>query len=278
MIQKSAIILIIGLLSVSFAQQVSGDSLVKMLELAKIYYNSGEYEKAVASLENALQYLKQLNQIDQVEAYKYLAFSYVAQGDKEKAKEQFKNALALDPSLELDPTTVSPKIIKVFEEVKSEIAAKPPVVLPVKPPVKPVSPVSAKQVSTFGATMRSCCVPGWGQIYKGESSKGTKLIITSSILLSSTIITYVITDNKHQTYLGFGPDDPNGMEDAYRAYKFWYSTATLSLMGLMGVYLYNIYDVVFKKAKTKTSFYEPNNGLYCSPGIGQIQFGYNIRF
>ncbi|MGQ9701605.1 MAG: tetratricopeptide repeat protein [bacterium] len=82
-----------------FSQQVSGDSLVKMLEMAKLFYNNGEYENAIKQLEDALQYLKQLNQSEQVEAYKYLAFSYVAFGDKEKAKDQFKKALLLEPKI-----------------------------------------------------------------------------------------------------------------------------------------------------------------------------------
>ena len=131
MCKKSIILFILVMLGVSFAQQVSADSLELMLERAKTFYDNGEYEHAISELEKALQYLKQLEQGDQVEAYKYLAFSYVAFGDKVKAKEQFKKALALEPNLTLDPATVSPKIIKVFEEAKSEME-----IAPTEPQVK----------------------------------------------------------------------------------------------------------------------------------------------
>ncbi len=255
MIQRSVVILLIGIVGVSYAQQMSGDSLVKMLEHAKTYFNGGEYEKAITELEKALTFLKQLNQIDQVEAYKYLAFSYVAFGETEKAKEQFRKALALDPKLELDPTTVSPKIIKVFEEVKSEIAAKPPVTPPVKPPVKPVTTAPTEGRSCF-STVGSCCIPGLGQRDRGQSGKGTMLMVTTGVLWSSSIISSLVMEVKHQAYLDAEPGDPDAIENAYKAYKRWDNIAFTSWLCLGGLYLYNAYDIFFSRAKTGSSMNE----------------------
>lgn len=275
MIKMVTLTLISVMFSLGTAQQVSGDSLVKMLEQAKGYYNNGEFENAINELQRALQYLKQLNQNDQVEAYKYLAFSYVAFGDKLKAKEQFRKALVLDPNLELDPATVSPKIIKVFEEVKSEISVKPPI----PPVVQPTEPVIGPRggISTFGATARSCCLPGWGQMYKGEGSKGKKLMIYSGIAFGTALISQVISNNKHNVYLDVEPGDTDEMAQAYNSYKFWYNAAALTTTTFIGLYFYNIYDVVFTKAKIKSSMNKPDNGFYCAMQRGYFQVGYNVR-
>ncbi|MGQ9464832.1 MAG: tetratricopeptide repeat protein [bacterium] len=261
-----------------FSQQVSGDSLVKMLEMAKLFYNNGEYENAIKQLEDALQYLKQLNQSEQVEAYKYLAFSYVAFGDKEKAKDQFKKALLLEPKLELDPATVSPKIIKVFEEAKAEMGAvitKPPTTQPPAKPVKPV--VQPVKVSTGGALVRSCCLPGWGQMYKGQSTKGRNLMIATAILLPTELISTSIQDVKHQKYLDIEPGNEVEMDRAYKEYRLWYNIAAVSWFSYIGLYLYNIYDVLTTKPAIKSSMNRFDKGFYCSLTEDYFRFGYSIK-
>lgn len=280
MLKKIYLLLSIIFVGLNFGQQVSGDSLLKMLEKAKLYYNSGEYENAIKQLESALQYLKQLTQNEQVEAYKYLAFSYVAFGDKEKAKEQFKKALVLDPKIELDPATVSPKIIKVFEEAKAELAVSPPSPPPVQqpPPTKPTKPVvKPAGVSTTGALLRSCCLPGWGQWYKGESSKGTKIMIASGVTLTTALIANLYRETKRKEYLDIPPDSIDEMNRAYREYRTWYNIANYTGLSFIAVYLYNLYDVIFTKPLIKSSMNEFDKGIYCRLAENSFQFGYNVR-
>ncbi|MEO0129320.1 MAG: tetratricopeptide repeat protein [candidate division WOR-3 bacterium] len=273
------LILFAILSGICFGQQVTGDSLLKMLDRAKLYYNNGEYESAIKQLESALQYLKQLNKNEQVEAYKYLAFSYVAFGDKEKAKEQFKKALTLDPKLELDPATVSPKIIKVFEEAKAEMIAITPVPQPVQPtPPKPVEPVvKPKSVSTSAALLRSCCLPGWGQMYKGEDSKGKIMIITTAILFPTTLFATSIQNVKHENYLKIEPGNEDEMDRAYKEYRAWYNISAICWLGFFGFYGYNIYDVITSKPGIKSSMIEDNNGIYCRFTGDNLKFGYNFK-
>lgn len=277
MMKNTILFFILAACGLSFAQQVSGDSLVKLLEQAKSFYNGGEYEKAITELEQALQFLKQLNQLDQVEAYKYLAFSYVAFGDKEKAKEQFRLALKLDPKMDLDPSVVSPKIIKVFEEVKSEFAANPPPVTPsVKPPVKP--PAYQKEKNQTLATGMSCCVPGLGQMYRGEKSQGATLMIAWGATVVSFAVTQGIAAQKHEQYLDFGPEDPDGMAQAYKAYRLWTNIGGIAGVALAGVWLYNVYDIVFTKPSVRTSWGQVDDGFYCGLEPERMQFGYRFKF
>src|SRR4030043_717846 len=265
--KKLGFLLGIIFIGVSFAQNVTSDSLASMLERAKGYYNGGEYEEAINELEDALQFLKQLKHVDQVEAYKYLAFSYVAFGDNAKAKAQFKKALALNPQLELDPASVSPKIIKVFEEAKTEMGTSPtpppvkPPILPVKPPVQPL----VRSISKFHATMRSCFVPGGGQMYKGHKGKGTMIMIGSGVTLGLGLTAAVIAEKKHQKYYEIcdeRPWDYDAIDNAWSAWNRWVNITGVSFLAFGCVYAYNVFDVLTSKPQTSWS------SLDDKPGIG----------
>ncbi len=267
------------MIGVGIAQSVSSDSLAVMLERAKGYYNSGEYEEAIKELEDALQFLKQLKQVDQVEAYKYLAFSYVAFGDNVKAKEQFKKAIALNPQLELDPASVSPKIIKVFEEARSEMGTSP--APPVKPPISPVKPPSeppVRSVSKFHATMRSCFVPGWGQMYKGHKAKGTFIMISSGTALGLGIVAAVITEKKHEDYLNAEPWDYDALDRTWKAYNRWHNITGLCFLTLGCVYAYNMFDVLTSRPVTAWSRLDDKSGIGVALEPNAIRIGYQFEF
>ncbi len=269
-------ILLIGSLVVqtAYSQTVTTDSLEMMLDRAKEFYYTGEYESAIKELENALLYLKQLTQPNQVEAYKYLAFSYVAFGDRVRAKEQFKKALDLDPTLELDPATVSPKIIKVFEEAKAEATA-----APTAQPGAPAVTEPEEQITRLDATIRSCCVAGWGQSYRGEKSKGKKLMIAWGVTLGTTIGSLIITSVKKEAYEDLGFTEPSSeFDDAYDQYKLWHNITAISALAYLGVYFYNLYDIVFRKPPVRTSLREPDRGLIFRTNGDLLQVGYNFKF
>ena len=180
--KKFSLIIVICFMAVNVSALTEFE---KALENAKTYYSEGDYEKAIEALEDAKTFVSQSKDEDLVEAYKYLGFSYVAFGEKEKAKESFKNAIKLFPQLELDTALVSPKIVAVFEEARTELIAsgwKPeeagtdeinPVPSPMPAPKEtPKPPVLDHPVTKGGAFTRSALVPGLGQIYKGQKGKG----------------------------------------------------------------------------------------------------------
>ncbi len=57
---------------------------------------------------------------DMCKTYRFLAYCHITLGEKDLGKKAFKKALAIRPSLKLDPTYTSPKIMRVFEEVQTE--------------------------------------------------------------------------------------------------------------------------------------------------------------
>ncbi len=87
------------------------------LEKGTSDYFMGDYIGSVKNLKKAV--ASGLTKNDDIsKAHRFLAYSYVALNDREKAKDSFRQALRVDPDLQLDPVYVSPKIMEVFEEVK----------------------------------------------------------------------------------------------------------------------------------------------------------------
>lgn len=90
-----------------------------LLEKGIHLYFAGEYRSAVQNLKEALR--TGLRREDDIgKSYRFLAYCHIALGERNLGKKAFQKALAIDPGLQLDPTYISPKIMKVFEEVRSK--------------------------------------------------------------------------------------------------------------------------------------------------------------
>ncbi len=89
-----------------------------MLEKGIHLYFAGEYRSALENLKEALK--RGLKRKDDIaKSYRFLAYSHIALGQRNLGKRAFEKALAIHPGLQLDPTYISPKIMKVFEEVQT---------------------------------------------------------------------------------------------------------------------------------------------------------------
>ncbi len=79
-------------------------------------YENGEYQLSIERLSRAIPLLR--GDRERIEAFKTMAFAYMAFPKKEKARQQFCNILELNPNFDLDPIMTSPKILAVFKEAK----------------------------------------------------------------------------------------------------------------------------------------------------------------
>jgi len=83
-------------------------------------YWNGEYEATIDVLEPAC--AMNASSGETIECRKYLAFSLVALGDDDDAREQFSRLLSTDPGYRLDESLVSPKILVRFERARLDLA------------------------------------------------------------------------------------------------------------------------------------------------------------
>ncbi|MBN2036658.1 MAG: hypothetical protein JW768_07960 [Chitinispirillaceae bacterium] len=104
----------LGICSVSFADE----STKAKLDSCILYYQDGEYQKTVDSLKALLPLIS--NRQEEIEAYKYLGFSYVMLDMISKAKEFFRVALEKFPAMVIDTLEVPPNITIVFKQTQLE--------------------------------------------------------------------------------------------------------------------------------------------------------------
>ena len=81
-------------------------------------YENGEYQLCIDKLSKAIPLLK--GEEERIDAFKTMAFAYMAFPRQQEARQQFCNILSLDPAFELDPVMTPPKILAVFQEAREK--------------------------------------------------------------------------------------------------------------------------------------------------------------
>ncbi len=81
-------------------------------------YDNGEYQLCIDKLSMAIPLLK--GERERIDAYKTMAFAYMAFPKKPEARQQFCNILKADSSFELDSIMTPPKILVVFREAREQ--------------------------------------------------------------------------------------------------------------------------------------------------------------
>jgi hypothetical protein len=88
-------------------------------------FASGQYQLMIEQIDSLLGEPVGL-EVDHVASlHLWRGFALVGLGDRHDARASFRGALSLQPSLELDPREVSPKILAEFQAAKSAVSAPP---------------------------------------------------------------------------------------------------------------------------------------------------------
>jgi tetratricopeptide (TPR) repeat protein len=233
----------------AWGQEAPGTLVTKGMEL----YKAGDYQRSLETLQKALAPGGKLTREEQIEACKYAGFDQVALGNTGAAKESFRQALKLSPTLTLDPAYVSPKIIAVFEEVKT--ALKPP------PP-----PPGAKPPSRMGFAFRSLIVPSWGQFAAHRKVPGFIFLGATILALSNAGRTQTVYQNAQDTYLN--AKTGSDFDALFKKYDKAASDRNTASYILGTVWLANVVDAFFSKPpepRHARTALPPSLGLGFSP-------------
>jgi len=213
------------------------------------HYHEGEYISALSVLQNNLYFFQGKTLF---EAHKYLAFCYASINENNDAADHFRIVLRMNPRWKLDPLDSSPEIDRVLITTKGDMAKE--------------------------AGMCSCFIPGIGQMMKGENNKSVLIMSSSGATFFISLVSWLITSDKHNNYLSVGPGDPSALKKAYHSYNSWYHTATISSAAFLGVYAYSVIDAFLFRTSYKSAQVMHHSGiLYACEHTGW-QLGYEIRF
>ncbi len=232
-------------------------------------FESFEYEKVI-SLSDELLVSSKLSDSLMIDIHLMRAISFFSVRDENKCKISFSEILKINRNWVPDPSTISPVIIPLFNEAKTEFAK---IEFP-QQEVKDSMLVNIPSKIFNNSLMRESAVrnlflPGWGQLHSGNKSKGTVLTVISATVLAASIYFIVDTNNKENKYLS--TVDKNLIMEKYNDYNSSYKIRNALLISYAAIWLFGQLDLFFLSDDTfiiDRSNINPNISYNNSPGIG----------
>ncbi len=122
--RRTSISGLVFVLMAAFALPVAADELSDF-ESARRNYDRQSYARAAKGLESLVGGVvpRATNSVVRLEARKYLGATYLFQGKKEEARQQFRLLLEEDPDYELDPVAFPEAVVQTFHEIKEEVTS-----------------------------------------------------------------------------------------------------------------------------------------------------------
>jgi hypothetical protein len=206
-------ILTAGLLACTVAAVAGVES--DIVSQAESLYSQGEYLLVIDLLELALSDTVGVAREERVVLLRLLGSSYVAVGNTESARSQFRDMLLLDPDIDMDPLSTSPKILSVFREVKAELARVPPDTSAPRP-----AALKPREGVWVGPALKSLILPGLGQFENGDQTKGVIFISSQAASLAGLVVSQMRYTDARRFYAE--NTDPERMAELYDKYNMWF--------------------------------------------------------
>lgn len=237
----------------------------KLLEEIRDAYNQLNYTEAVIKAKMALQNYERFNSAQLTEIHKILALIFFSQNESEKARIHFENALSLTPELILDSLFVSPKILDFFNRVKEEREQK------LEKESNPKSEIRYVLVQDprASAALRSMILPGWGQLFKGEKTKGKVLLSLWSLGIVGSVVSHLARERAEDKYLS--ETNPAKIESRYNTFNTYHKLRNNLILFSAVIWIYSYFDAVLKGRPLHIESSSSKNAFLIFPSISSQQ-------
>ncbi len=226
----------------TLAQPYSADT-----EKLNVLFQEFRYQDVIRQGEEMLGQKQDLTVVEKCEILRFLALSYYARQDMQGALRNFAEIIKLDNNYRLDPIKNSPKILAFFEEIRNQIPSTGPAHPAQKEDSLLVAPAIVMTDSLQNAAYRrmalSFVLPGSGQIWRGEKTKGWLLLGGNFALMVTFVYFAGETNRLEDQYLQ--ATDRNEISAAYDKYNQAYKKRNLALAGFLTIWLYTQIDFLF---------------------------------
>lgn len=240
-------------------------------DLVRREYESFEYEKVIALSEQML-IQKGLPDSLKIDLFIMRAVSFYSLGNEEATRSSFAEILKLKPSYLPDPTRISPKLISIFELVKSDFvkAIKPtaanPDTVSQKPALQNISTTPLKI-----SLMKNLILPGWGLLNSDNYVKGWVFTSLSAINIGALVYFIGTTNKKESDYLN--ETDVNLMKMKYDEFNSAYKTRNVLIITYAALWIYSQLDFLLLGESPV------NHGISSVPAHVEInQYGLSLNF
>ena len=236
MFKISLVIMLLFLTSSVFSQTI---------DEVKTDYENFEYSKVISQSEILLNTM--IEDTYKIELNLLKGASQFSLGLEKDARLSFIDLLKIDSSFVISTSRFSPKIVDLFDEVKSNYLSI--ITNPTEEKSNNIESTEAKTEYKFvnnsklitEAALKNLLLPGWGQISSGNSTKGYLLGASSTLFLGSMIYFIVETDSKHKDYLT--ETSPHIIEGKYQKYNDSYKIRNLLIFSYAAVWIYSQLDL-----------------------------------
>ncbi len=183
----------------------------------KHYYDAVAFDKAISLGRELLHSAEKLSPEELAVIHQYLALSFYNIGKLDSSRTHFLSLLSIYPDMELDPVTISPKIIDFFNSLKKEFQT-----LNNRNDLPTFTRYIFVDDPRPAAGWRSALLPGWGQFYKHQKMRG---IVLGGAFWSSLIATGFAALRESQTHQDYlDSRNPAEINQNYDTYNNWYKT------------------------------------------------------
>lgn len=263
------IILLIGV-SYTFAQEVSYQKVKQM-------YEKFEYENVIKLSDQLIQQ-GGISDSLMIDIYIMRANTFFLKEDDIATRKSFENILMIKKNYTPDPSNISPKLISIFNEVKTEYLRNHPEVK------QPQDSTQAKQEIKFidpsvmkSAIVQNILLPGLGQLYIGNNTKGWFTTSVSTLSLGAMIYLALNTKKKEDAYLN--ESDKLLIQQKYDDYNKSYKTRNILIISYAAVWLYSQIDLLFFSNDEQDSsgkLSQLNNFSLTSSPLSTLQINFRV--
>jgi len=247
MIKKILFLLILGVFGSIKAQDTT------LFDSIRNEYESFNYEKVILMANNALLDTSTFNKNELIEIYLMKSVSHFTLNEEDSVRKSFIEILKINPEYSLDPLSVSPKIVTLYEKVKDDFNQ----IVGPKPEPEISENTLPGSITVLTDTIfvdkyrglpawsyfKSALVPGWGHIDNGDEVKGFILTGVSVFLAGSAIYYTLETNDREKDYLN--AEGSSEIRETYNSYNKAYQMRNGLIIGYLGVWLYSQLDLMF---------------------------------
>lgn len=199
----------------------------------------GQFPEVVWAADSLLEHFPNDTSI-QVLAYRYRAFALAALGDTAMALESFIYLLKLRPCWELDPFGTSPPIWRIFRRAKAKVPCMGTHTDPAL--LDSLQERLDRLERRFTALRRTFFLPGSGQRFLGQRSKGNWLTRLWLLSLGGTAASWWAYDRAREAYQN--ATTPSEAQSAYQVANRWYRLRLFFGLAVLGLHFYAVLDLL----------------------------------
>lgn len=211
-----------------------------------------------------------------IDVYLMRAVSFYSLGKEDSTRNNFLEILKINSNYNADPARISPKLITIFNSVKSDF---------LKTHTDPATKTDSTQQQKYlagiinptykYALLQNFLVPGWGHINNGNLTKGITLAAVSTANLAVMIYYINDTNKKENEYLS--ETNKSLFQQKYDSFNSSYKTRNILIASYVIIWLYSQLDFLFISDDNQSdNNILSSNRIYIESNRDQLNIGYKL--